>query len=253
MKKLFPAICMTLVAAAMFATSTFAWFSMNTTVTATGMQVTAKSDTKFLQIVNSTGSFSASEAQISATATNDKKEVRPTTAVKTIADDALTALDNATTASAIKWAEAFSDDPAVSTATSTYTDVTAKATATDSTNVYTLINDFKVRLNPNTGGKTATNLAVSGVTITATNSKDYLKSAVKVLFVCDDNWAIWDSTGEKATKETGSILAATVKDTPETEIKVYIFFDGEVTATTTNNATTVGTDGYNVEFTLSVA
>lgn len=42
MKKLIPAICMLLIAAAMLGTSTFAWFSMNTKVTATGMQVTAK-------------------------------------------------------------------------------------------------------------------------------------------------------------------------------------------------------------------
>ena len=41
MKKLIPALCMLLVAAALLGTSTFAWFSMNTQVDAKGMQVKA--------------------------------------------------------------------------------------------------------------------------------------------------------------------------------------------------------------------
>lgn len=41
MKKLIPALCMLLVAAALLGTSTYAWFSMNTEVKATGMQVKA--------------------------------------------------------------------------------------------------------------------------------------------------------------------------------------------------------------------
>ena len=41
MKKLIPALCMLLVAAALLGTSTFAWFSMNTQVNATGMKVKA--------------------------------------------------------------------------------------------------------------------------------------------------------------------------------------------------------------------
>lgn len=43
MKKLIPALCLLLVAAALMGTSTFAWFSMNKVVTATGMKVKATS------------------------------------------------------------------------------------------------------------------------------------------------------------------------------------------------------------------
>lgn len=43
-KKLLPALFMLLVSAIMVTTSTFAWFSMNTQVTATGMQIQAKSE-----------------------------------------------------------------------------------------------------------------------------------------------------------------------------------------------------------------
>lgn len=44
MKKLIPALCMLLIAATLMGTSTFAWFSMNQQVTATGMQVKAKAE-----------------------------------------------------------------------------------------------------------------------------------------------------------------------------------------------------------------
>lgn len=44
MKKLIPALCMLLVAACLMGTSTYAWFSANTQVTASGMSVKAASD-----------------------------------------------------------------------------------------------------------------------------------------------------------------------------------------------------------------
>lgn len=50
--KLIPAFCMLLISAMLMGTSTFAWFSMNKTVTATGMTVTAKSNSTFLLINN---------------------------------------------------------------------------------------------------------------------------------------------------------------------------------------------------------
>ena len=51
-KKLIPAIGMLLLSACMLVTSTFAWFSMNENVTATGMNVVAKGDQVYLQIIN---------------------------------------------------------------------------------------------------------------------------------------------------------------------------------------------------------
>lgn len=49
-KKLVPAICMLLVSAVLMGTSTFAWFSMNTSVKANNLGVTAKSNAQFLYI-----------------------------------------------------------------------------------------------------------------------------------------------------------------------------------------------------------
>lgn len=48
MKKLIPALCLLLVSAVLMGTSTYAWFSMNTQVTATGMQVQASVPTSLV-------------------------------------------------------------------------------------------------------------------------------------------------------------------------------------------------------------
>lgn len=48
MKKLIPALCMLLVATALLGTSTYAWFSMNTEVKATGMQIQATTSKNLL-------------------------------------------------------------------------------------------------------------------------------------------------------------------------------------------------------------
>ena len=60
MKKLIPALALLLVSAVMLATSSFAWFSMNTSVTVTGMSVTAKVNDN-LQIAPTTTAATAKE------------------------------------------------------------------------------------------------------------------------------------------------------------------------------------------------
>ena len=49
-KKVIPALCALLVSAVMLGSSTYAWFSMNKTVTATGMEVTAQANTQYFVI-----------------------------------------------------------------------------------------------------------------------------------------------------------------------------------------------------------
>lgn len=256
MMKLVPAIIMLLVSMIMVSTATYAWFSMNTTVVAQNMQIKAVSETRFLQIVNNTDAFDNSAAQTEADADIATKNVRPTSAVSAFTTTSITALTDSDDASDIKFVEAFSNDPATSTRATNYTDVTTAAKASDATNVYTLINIFKVRLNPTTGISSANNLTVQDVTVTATASaKVQLLPAVRVLVVCGEEWALW-SNGASVASSNSNVIAATVTDdvspNTATTITVYIFFDGESASTTTNNATTVGTDGYDIELTLGV-
>ena len=51
-KKLIPALCMLLISAVLMGTSTYAWFSMNKSVKAEGMQVTAQTNNYYLLIGN---------------------------------------------------------------------------------------------------------------------------------------------------------------------------------------------------------
>ena len=69
MKKLIPALCLLLVSAILMGTSTYAWFSMNTQVTATGMQVKAVAEGGIV-ISNSTKTGWTSEATAQITTAN---------------------------------------------------------------------------------------------------------------------------------------------------------------------------------------
>lgn len=63
-KKLIPALCMLLVSAVMLGSSTYAWFSMNNKVTATGMSVTAVANTQFLVIAQNEAGLTNNATQI---------------------------------------------------------------------------------------------------------------------------------------------------------------------------------------------
>lgn len=61
-KKLIPAFCAMLVSAAMLGTSTYAWFSVNKKVEASGMSVTAMANTQYFVISTDSNSFAATDA-----------------------------------------------------------------------------------------------------------------------------------------------------------------------------------------------
>ncbi|MGN1094269.1 MAG: hypothetical protein ACI4SC_04750 [Candidatus Neoclostridium sp.] len=82
-KKLIPAFCAMLLSACMLGTTTYAWFSVNKTVTATGLSVTAQANTQYFVISDSetfadkvTYAFTApTQGGIKATADNDAPTV----------------------------------------------------------------------------------------------------------------------------------------------------------------------------------
>lgn len=80
-KKLIPAFCMLLVSAVMLGTSTFAWFSMNDTVKATNMSVTAKSETTYLMISKESDSGYNTEADFTGVTAEIKPCAYATSAV----------------------------------------------------------------------------------------------------------------------------------------------------------------------------
>ena len=238
-RKLIPAFAMLLIAAVMMSTATFAWFSTNTSVTAGGMSIQAKSETIFLQIVNANTAFNDDLDQINADAVVANTTVAPVHPAKSLATDLKTIekytdADTAIDFTKIVWVTAFSNkvDSSAKPAGSLYTDISS----TIESNV--LKNTFSVRLNPSKGGKVVSgeNLTINNVEfdqINGTEDKSLL-SAVRILVAGPDGVAIFDESG---TLIAGTaILASTLKaDGTPVELTVYVYFDGEDTDCHSNN------------------
>ena len=75
-KKLIPALCMLLISAVLMGTSTYAWFSMNTKVVASGMQVTAQSNSTYLLITNESSKTGATATDLTASYTFTDTQVK---------------------------------------------------------------------------------------------------------------------------------------------------------------------------------
>ena len=248
-KKLIPALGMLVLSACMLVTSTFAWFSMNTQVSATNMQVTAVTDQIFLQIVkganNKTGFVNGTIQSVAEADANNKKY----SAVNVYADDTGAAYAGGNT---LTWLTATANDPAVSTKTSDFAEVEA--------DTYTYKTQYTLRLDP-TAGAVAGGKLMAEVAFAGTYT-DAIAKAVAVLVVCeDDNLSMLftqDSTG--AFKKTAGDPALTADKFPAstlTEVKtktvtIYVFFDGTNVNCTTNNATAAKNAPYAVNVTFNV-
>ena len=236
-RKLIPAIVMLLVSLTLATSSTYAWFSMNKQVSATGMEITAKSESVFLLI--SETHTTADDIQ-EEKATLIEHTVNPSDAlVFPSAHEATTGTEFATVG---KWYTANSDDPALSTIDSTTK--TALTSFTDYVIHYTYY--FTVA----DGSKTATNLRVSSYTITANNTAtgdNTTITPVKTVVTCGANYEEFSST-----MTAGSVMLYTSEITNETvvTIDVYIYYDGNNTNVFTNNIDNL--DGATIAIEFSV-
>ena len=244
-KKLIPALCMLLVSAVMLGSTTFAWFSMNTTVTASGMKVEATADQVYLQIQNKGTAFSTTDAQTQVTTNVGSKKLLPTNVVKTFNKTAPEAFAGGTE---FTWVSNFSSDPNSATKEGDYTEVSAE----NLTN-YALKFEYIIRLKPGTGATVAPGkLKVATVEFENDSATSGLKGAVSVLVVCGDHSAVYkQATTGKFTKSAGNdaLSAAAFASTDGTEVAVYVFFDGENENCKTNNI--VLNDTFSVKVTFN--
>lgn len=219
-RKLIPALCMLLVSALFVGTSTYAWFSMNTSVSATNMQVTAKSDNIYLQISQ-----------------NGKNTYDKTAASTVDASTVIYPVDYKTLAAgAVTWGNAASDDPGQVK----YTERTAlKAIADENIGKYVLTQKFDIKVAD--AQATAANLTLSEVSVTGNS---IMKEALRVVVVSDTGAVVWANDGAKennvalpgAGKVTAAAgnLATTVNNTPTT-VTVYVYFSGNDDTCYTDN------------------
>lgn len=230
-RKLIPAVVMLLVSAIMLSTASFAWFSMNTTVTATGMQVQAKSDSAYLLI-----GTSANVKTIQAGNLNKVDFQMPVTEVYPSAHDAVT---NTTDANDFaKW----------------YTQVALDATKSDADEskgkTSLLEGNFGAHVIHKTvyvtlaeGSKPVSDLKA---TVTLTSLKSKTITPVKVLITTAGKFEEFSTS-----KSTGAtVLLDEVTADAASQIDIFIYYDGNDSAVYTNNVANL--DGASVEINFSV-
>ena len=228
-KQLIAAVAMVLVAAIAVSSSTFAWFAANTTVTASGMQVTAQSDAVFLKIKGTggtvgegtiTGSASDFATSSSVAMTNVKLFPSDHEAFSAIAD--IGAADSTVVTDMDKWFYRYSDDPAVYNSNMT----TATPVTVANFNKYVAEVTYQVKLDDASGADTAYDLYVKNITIAA-------NSGINAIVVGADGYQ--EFTATVADNTAGAVvLSNTVTKTAQT-VTVYLFINGNDSNVYTNN------------------
>lgn len=256
MKKLIPALAMLLVSAILLGTSTYAWFSMNTQVTATGMQVKAIAEDGIL-ISNSDKSVWTNSATAKVTTANLVPTSTAGTATPAWAHNTSTDADNAMANQEASSYEDLSLKWTNTTFGEGFVDV-AGGTANskdDGEKSYVLLNEFYIKSSGNPlalgADKTYKDLYINDVSVTGAANK--IDNSLRVLVVVGSTAYIYapvkDQAGGTTTmtykfKNTTDVSAldataaagydkttttTTISNTNEAAVKaqVYIYFEGE--------------------------
>lgn len=232
MKKLIPAICMTLIAAVMLASSTFAWFSMNREVSADGMQVTANSNSVYLLISSTKTTAETIQAETPAPTT-----VNLGVANAELFPSAHKAVKNTTEAATeSNWYYKIATAPGASTSSGDEKPLGTFSEYVVHKTVYITVAK---------GSNAATNLKVSA-TITAKNSKTITPVTVLVTTATDNAMAELHS----GALSSETVLADSISDTQVVAVDIFIYYNGEDSAVYTNNKADL--DGASIVLTFKV-
>ncbi|HBR31143.1 MAG TPA: hypothetical protein DD733_03560 [Clostridiales bacterium] len=234
MKKLLPALALLLVSAVLLSTASYAWFSMNTQVTATGMDITAKSDSVFLLIGQDP---SATVIQTAGTITTD---LSASGNVLPSAHDAIA--NGAAAETYANWYTAKADTPTAGT----LKEGTKTALTVDNFSQYVIKKTIYVTLA--TGSNDATDLVISDAEFTAVDGTgDTTITPVKVVVASSTAVVEVDST---TVFPSTDVLAATVTDAATVKLDIYVYYDGNDAAVYTNNVANL--DGAGIVLTFSI-
>lgn len=257
-KKLISAILMLALSFVMLVTSSFAWFSMNDEVKATGMTVSAKGDQIYLQIKGS--AFVAEDdngkEMTEYEVNNAAVELLPTSARV----DLTTAFDLEDTSKkkgeSFIWVTNAGKDAEDGTATGDYSKV-------DDSKVdkYVLATEMYIRLDPTSGATTAAKpLYVKGVNFGTGTCDVALKNCVSVMVVCGEFAQLWTNNGTTFTQAGGDDYlgeSGFANSTTGALVTVYVFFNGDDPACTLKNlaeakAATTNANTFTVDVSFSV-
>jgi hypothetical protein len=240
---------------------------MNTTVTATGMQVTAVTNQLFLQIVGEGEDFDDDTAQTTKAAATNSTKYSPTNVYSEFSETEPEAFAGN---GSIVWVSSNSNDPAKSGKEDGYTGL-KYTDVTGSVASYAFRTGYKLRLNPATKGEApnGTNLQISSVSISAGYAEyadDNFLNCVSVLIKCGNLSALYKQESQSANSQTLKAVANSKEflttgkfpsysneggsETGVVNVEVYVFFDGDNLNCTTNKVTT-DTYAVDVAFTLA--
>ena len=221
-RQLLAAIAMVLVAAIALGSSTYAWFANNSSVTARTSTISAQTNAASLVI------------KYNATAVNSDL----TSDVASISKTPLYPAQWKNTISSTTYQ--FETGYGVDVTSTGYTlkDGTLKAVGTPEQAVtaeYAVKNVFNIT----TKGSGMEDLKVTGAAIaTGDTGNTQLDNALRVLVVCGDNWVLCDKVGVvKSSHSTPGYLADAITAGTDTEVDLYVFYDGNDPAIYTNNLT----------------
>ena len=215
-KVIIPALGLLLLSTAASVTGTVAWFAANATVTATGMSVTAKSDSVFLEIKGT------EDQSFSATGTNAvNAQLFP------VAHESWSALADVTdftlsdSQTNNNWYYRYSGDAGAASV-----NMTAKEYIGAFTN-YVAVSEFEVQLHQGSA-QTAYDLYVSSVTIAA-------NTGITVVIAGATGYQEFNAS-QAATIEfnNANVISDTVTQTAQT-ITAYIYIDGNNERVYSNN------------------
>ena len=249
MMKIVSAAAMLAVSASMLGTSTYAWFSMNKTVSVTGMQIDVKTNNTYL-LINTGDNDTADEIQaanvktVPLTVTDAEATMFPSSPALTEAEAAyLTASGKVVgTNASITTAGVVVDNTAKAAAVTNWFTANALApgAATIDTTSARQLSTFEGYVIRKTayitvadGSNSANNLTVTP-TITQKNSGTDI-AAVKVLVCTDDGgFTVLSSTNNGTPVDIKGSNTAVTDSTVRT-VNIYIYYDGDETPVYTNN------------------
>lgn len=209
-RRLIPAIAMLMVSAVLMSTASFAWFSMNREVTATGISVTAKAPDASLLISQSKDSGYASTIALKNENTEMSEKVSP------VADkdkgNKFYKLNTAGQA-LVNESGVFVAPEGVTVGNSTY--------YTESTTDY-YMETFYLKLDDGAEGASAS-IDVTASWVKEKESAETIRGAIHILLFVGDA-----TTGQELEMETTETITGLLNLTSTaTKITVYVFLDGE--------------------------
>ncbi len=238
MKKLIPALCLLLVTAVMMGTSTFAWFSMNDTVSASGMSVKAVNYSGTLIIGTDTEEGAPSVTSLRATyspavaLTGGLKNLSPA-AVKSDVED----LKIETLETKANWYYEIGADIDASAGTGEAAEIPSFDGYVAKYNLYVCVA---------AGSAEMTDLTAN-VTIQADEGAQNVRKATRVIVATSQAGEEFSDNSEK---QTGTVtLWDSIKPDDENPVKlvVYVYIDGNDDAVFTNNADNLASTTIQIE------